>query len=317
VIGTAQLSLCEDGTYMRRGGLEPNGPRSSMSASMQTRARTALAERLRRNVPAGALHPAGEHTLRFADALVPTLTADDVSWAHAELARGAKGELRPARSGAIQAHAAWSSTALVCSAFAPWRTEPSALTVAGLGGFTEVRLEERLHIPHGGGTPNLDVALEGPSGLVGIESKLTEHLAPRTPRGWSAPYRRPAMLAALDGGWAAVFADLLAGRWAPRFLDAGQLVRHALSLRRLGARAQLVLLVWEPLEGDALPEVAAHRAEVAELLERVGDAVPRLHAQPFSALLADWSATRPEHVAALRARYDVAVTTPPRRASRT
>jgi hypothetical protein len=278
---------------------------------LRRRARAALASRLRAHLSAGALHAGGEHTLRFADALVATLTAEDVAWAHAHLARGAKGELRPARSGAVSAHAAWSSTALVCSAFAAWRRDPSALSVAGLGGFEDLRLEERLHIPHGGGTPNLDVALPAGDRFVGVESKLTEHLAPLRARAWPQAYRRPAMAAELDGGWAEVFADLLEGRWAPRFLDVPQLVRHALSLRPLRqhyAEQHLVLLFWEPADGDALPEIREHRAEVAELLARLGDdAVPRLHASAYAEVLDAWAPIRPEHVAALRARYDVAV----------
>ena len=260
---------------------------------------------MRELLPPEALHPAGSHALHFADALVPTLAADDVAWAHSQLAARAKGELRPGKTGTVQAHAAWSSTALVCSAFAAWRTTPDALTVAGLGPFEEIRLEERLHIPHGGGTPNLDVALETVGGgLVGIESKLTEHLDPKPPRPWRPAYRRPAMAAALHGGWSTTFADLLDGRWAPRHLDAGQLVRHALSLH---GRHDLVLVYWEPANGDEHPEVRAHRAEVAELLERVGDAPPRLQALPWSRLLDEWEPVLPAHVAALRERYDVPV----------
>lgn len=238
---------------------------------------------------------------------MPSLGAEDVAWAHAQLTLRAKGELRPTRAGAVPAHAAWSSTALVCSAFAGWRAEPAALRIAGLGGFEEVRLEERLHIPHGGGTPNLDVALPTPDGLVGVESKLTEHLAPRPARAWPPAYRRPAMASVLDGGWADVFAELLEGSWSPRFLDVGQLVRHALSLRRPDEDSQLVLLFWEPADGGSLPEVHAHREEVAELLARLGDdASPRLHAVAYAALFDAWAEVRPGHVAALRARYEVA-----------
>ncbi|CAA9513070.1 MAG: hypothetical protein AVDCRST_MAG85-2451 [uncultured Solirubrobacteraceae bacterium] len=277
-------------------------------SSLQTRAREALAARLREQLPPEALHPGGAHALRFADALVPTLDAGDVAWAHAQLALRAKGELRPARSGPVQAHGAWSSTALVCSAFAPWRTDPGALRVAGLGGFATIRLEERLHIPHGGGTPNLDVALDGPGLFAGVESKLTEHLAPSPARAWRPAYRRPAMLAALDGGWADVFAALLEERWAPCHLDAGQLVRHALSLRSRGAGAHLVLLFWEPAGGAGHPEVEAHRHELDELRARLGDdAVPRFHALSYADLLDAWEPDRPDHVAALRARYEVSV----------
>jgi hypothetical protein len=237
-------------------------------------------------------------------ALVPTLSDDDVAWVHGQLAARAKGELRPSSSGAVRLFAPWSSTALVASAFAPWRGHPADLPLADLGPFSDLRLEERLHIPHGGGTPNLDVALDGPTGLVGVESKLTEHLEPRAPRRWRPAYHRPAMAAALDGGWRTTFEDLLAGRWAPRHLDAGQLVRHALSLRRTG---HLVLVYWEPLDGDDHAEVLTHRAEVAELLERVGDAPPQLRALTWSQMLDAWEALLPRHVAALRARYETAL----------
>jgi hypothetical protein len=287
----------------------------------QSRARRALAARWRELTPDAPRHEGGAHALRFEDALVPTLGDEDVRWAHDALAARAKGELRPSRSGTVQAHAAWSSTALVASAFAPWRHRPGDLPLAGLGPFRAVRLEERLHIPHGGGTPNLDVALtrsgevpgtsgltrsgEVPGtsgGLVGIESKLVEHLAPVRARSWKPAYRRPAMAAALEGGWAATFADLLEGRWAPRHLDAGQLVRHALSLRGSG---DLVLVFWEPADADEHPEVVLHRREVAELLERVGDAAPRLHALPWHDLFAAWDPVAPAHAAALRDRYAV------------
>lgn len=205
----------------------------------------------------------------------------------------------------VPAHAAWSSAALAAGAFAPWRHRPQDLRLAGTGPFASVRLEERLAIPHGGGTPNLDVALGlEDGGLVGVESKLTEHLAPRRPRPWRPAYHRPAMARALDGGWRTLFEDLLHGRWAPEHLDAGQLVRHALSLR---GRHDLVLVFWEPADGDALAEVRRHRDEVAEVLERVGDAPPRLHALPWSAVLEAWAPVLPDHVAGVRRRYDVAV----------
>jgi hypothetical protein len=271
---------------------------------LRRRARTALAERLQERVPAAALHAGGEHALRFADALVPTLDAADVAWAHGELAARAKGELRPARSGSVGAQAAWSSTALVCSAFAPWRERPGELPLAGLGPFTGLRLEERLPIPHGGGTPNLDVALDAPGGLTGVESKLTEHLAPARPRPWRPAYRRPAMAAALDAAWGALLQDLRDGTWVPLHLDAGQLVRHALSLRGAG---DLLLAYWEPENAAEHPEVAAHRAEVQEALQRLEGASPRLHALPWSALWDAWAPVLPAHVAALRARYAVDV----------
>lgn len=272
------------------------------ATDLRSRARAALAARLRELTSPEALHPGGGHALRFADALVPTLTPNDAAWAHEQLATRAKGELRPTRAGAVPAHAAWSSTALVCSAFAPWRTQPGELVLPGLGPFTALRMEERLPIPHGGGNPNLDVALPTPTGLVGVESKLTEHLSPARPRPWKPAYHRPAMRAALDPAWTALFDDLLAERWSPRHLDAGQLVRHALSLRGAG---ELVLIFWEPTDPETHPEVLAHRSEIARTLDRVGDARPRLHAFAWSEVLDAWGPTA--HVAALRDRYAVVV----------
>lgn len=271
---------------------------------LRSRARAALAARLRELLPGDGLHPAGTHARRFADALVPTLSPADVTWAHGELAARAKGELRPAGAGAVPAHAAWSSTALVCSALAPWRERPGELRLAGHGPFDAVRLEERLAIPHGGGAPNLDVALGAGPELLGVESKLTEHLAPARPRPWKPAYRRPAMAAELGPGWAALFDQLLTGAWAPRHLDAGQLVRHALSLR---GRHGLALVFWEPANAEEHPEVLAHRAEVARALEVVGDTQPRLHAVPWAEVLEGWEPVLPAHVAALRERYAVDV----------
>jgi hypothetical protein len=273
-------------------------------ADLQIRAQAALARRMRELVPADRLHAGGAHALALADALVPTLDEDDVRWVHDALAGRAKGELRPAAAGTVQAHAAWSSTALVASAFAAWRARPRDLALGGLDDFTSVRLEHRLPIPHGGGTPNLDVALEHPDGLIGVESKLTEHLAPARPRPWKPAYRRPAMLEALDGGWATTFAALLAGRWTPRHVPAAQLVRHALSLRGQGT---LVYLYWEPADAAHHPELRTHHAELDDLLTRVGDARPALLALPWRTVLDGWQGAAPAHVAALRARYDVRV----------
>ena len=243
-------------------------------------------------------------------AFVPTLSDADVAWALEALGARAKGELRATRDGRVPLHAAGSSTRLVASAFAGWRAFPQSLSVAGLRCFDDVRLEERILIPHGGGSPNLDVALERDGGgLVGIEAKLCEHLTATRPRPWKDAYRRPAMREELDPAWRAVFDDLLADEErAPRHLDAGQLIRHALSLRGAG---ELVYLFWEPLDGDEHPEVRAHREEVARLLDRVGrDASPGLRSVAWSETFAAWEADLPAHAAALQARYDVAVRRP-------
>lgn len=180
------------------------------------------------------------------DPLVQTLDPLQRAAVLRDLARGAKGEFRGPRP---RLQAPWSSTAFTASLFGAWVGRPE---------LDVVRFEERLHIPHGGGTPNLDVWLEADGAPVGVEVKLTEHLAARTPRPWKAPYRRPSMLAELDGGWAAVFAAALDGTFAPRHLDVPQLIRHALSLAPRHAHAVLAYVFWQPV----LP------AHVAALRER-------------------------------------------------
>src|SRR2546423_267455 len=90
-----------------------------------------------------------------------------------QLGGGARGELRPTRSGKRRAHPPYSSAALTANAFGRWLGDEDALSIAGLQGFgAPLSLEHKLRIPHGGGGANLDCVLAGPSIVVGIESKL-------------------------------------------------------------------------------------------------------------------------------------------------
>lgn len=71
---------------------------------------------------------------------------------------------------------------------------------------------------------------------------------------------------------------------------------------------------WEPADGDEFYEVRRHRAEVAELLERVGRASPRLHALTYDDLwnqrdTVEGVSSLPTHLTALRARYGMALAT--------
>jgi hypothetical protein len=54
-------------------------------------------------------------------------------------------------------------------------------------------------IKHGGGTANLDSYPEGPDIVVGVESKLTEHLVAHAPETWKMPYRSANMAELLGG----------------------------------------------------------------------------------------------------------------------
>ncbi len=119
------------------------------------------------------------------------------------------------------------------------------------------------------------------------------------------------MATLLQGGWQHIFNASLSREWTPKYLGLEQLIKHALALssHANGRTTCLVYLYWEPSDGDNIPEVTAHRAEVAELLSGVADAQPSLHALTYEQLFSEWAAIstdagwRAEHVTQLRARY--------------
>jgi hypothetical protein len=161
-----------------------------------------------------------------------------------------------------------------------------------------------------GRAPNLDCLLTGPTVVVGIESKLTEPLSRHRPVPWSDAYGRESCRALRDHGWLATLDAARAREYCPVYLDANQLLKHALGISRqhLGRERHLVYVYWEPCDGDEVGEVRSHRLEIAGLLDRVGDASPRLHALTYAQLWTEWAELNEipwlcGHLAALRGRY--------------
>ena len=285
-----------------------------MTAETQRAAQTALAQRLQTLLPAEVSDRlvGGTHTRRFADNLLPGFSSERVRLLRRQLAGGAGGELTPTASGKRRAHAPYSSAALAVNALGGWVGVEHELQVAGLGGFeSSISLEHKLKIAHGGGEANLDCVLTTAAMLVGIESKLTETLAPHEPVEWKPPYHTREMAALLKDGWRQVFSASLGREWTPRYLGLEQLLKHALALNShaSGRTTHLVYVYWEPLNGDDIAEVGEHRSELAELESRVTDASPSLRALSYDQLFAEWMNIRPEaswrtdHVEQLRARY--------------
>jgi hypothetical protein len=277
-------------------------------------AQAALSQRLRSLLPDEVTQHfvGGTHTRRFADNLLSSLSAEQVRIARSQLDRGAGGELKPTTSGKRRAHAPYSSAALAANAFAGWIGAEDQLQIAGLGGFDEtISLEHKLRIAYGGGEANLDCVLMTSGSLVGIESKLTETLAAHDPVEWRSPYLEPKMETLLDGGWQLTFKASVRREWTPRHLGLEQLIKHALALNsHAGERStHLVYVFWEPANGDEIAEVREHRAEVEQLLNRVADAQPYLHAMTYDQLLSQWANASPEasrqqdHIVHLQARY--------------
>ena len=275
-------------------------------------AQRALVERLQGTLsPAAAEHLIdGTHTRRLADNLLSGFSTGQIAKLREQLGQGSGNELRLWPSGKRTAHAAYSSAALALNTFGRWLEQPASLHICGLDDFTELSVEAKLQIDHGGGLANLDVLLADETRVVGIESKLTETLEEHSPTEWKAVYEGRAMQTILSGAWQDVFEDSRSRVLAPKYLDIEQLIKHALSLNSQFPERErhLIYCYWEPANGADVEIVRKHRGEVAELEKRLEGADPAFHAVAHSTVLATWrDLTAPHwvlgHVESLEQRY--------------
>jgi hypothetical protein len=307
----------------------PDGPDSFAMWSpspLQRSATAELADRLRWLLPRSPLPliDSSGFVREFRDNLLPHLAGDDAAWIRECFEQGDGDELAPRHGRRPKAHAAYSSATLAANTFAPFRGREHDLTIAGLSGFDALRLEARHHpLPDDvadGRAANLDVELTGPGIAVGIESKLTEPLTAHVPRRWRWEYARTETLAPLSDPWRDAIRRRLQGSTTPTFLDAAQLLKHALALAR-AARAgdlgpspvdlHLVYLYWEPADVELPDAVLEHRAEVAAFADEVAGHGPTFHALTHQQLWDGWRSA-PEsprwlvrHADALEERYEV------------
>lgn len=213
-----------------------------------------------------------------------------------------------------------SSAALVANAFGYFADRPQALSLPGLvapGEASRVELEVEMRFPWSGGYhPWLDVGVETPDRLIGIESKRYEPFRDRKAASFSAAYSRPVWGEAM-GAYEAMRDSLTGGR-AFVFLDAAQLVKHAFGLRTqaqaTGRRAILCYLFAEPAtypDGRTVAPSAieAHRAELAAFTAEVTDALAEVAfcSLSYGALLQHWAhtPTLADHARALAAHFNV------------
>jgi hypothetical protein len=272
--------------------------------ALAARARRALGEGLATVRPDVRLDEQG-YVVDVEQNLVPGTRLADLADAFADRAGGElAGKLR----------APWSSSALAVNSFGRWRRDLGLFALGGVSGFDGL-LTFEARCPNGVSSvpPQLDVLLTRGDDVVAVVSKCTEYLARKTPQVSQAylVLRRR-------------FDERAASRWfaslgsVPGFelLDAYQLVKHYLGLRLTypGRPLTLVYLYWEPREAGGYPPLMQHRDEIRRFADLVGgDAtcrfVARSYAEHWDAL--DAMAVKPEwlagHLAALRARYDVAL----------
>lgn len=213
-----------------------------------------------------------------------------------------------------------SSAALAANCFAWFAHRPHLLPrFPGLEAAyppLSVDIEYNARFPWSGGRhPWLDAMITTPAEVIGVESKRFEPFRGAKRASLSAAYDRPVWGDRM-GSFERIRDDLRSGSVAFKYLDAAQLVKHALGLltegRRAGKRAILVYLFAEPAElaGRPIPAaaLAGHRAEVQSFAERVANSEVTFHSENYADWLSCWSASEPDvthHARRLSDSFDV------------
>jgi len=195
-----------------------------------------------------------------------------------EFSEGAGNELgTPDKPGNL--YALRSSAALACNVFDYWRhRDPSPILSAVDADPRANSIQFEQQFPTGllGHAPHLDVLLSGGGAVpTAIESKFTEIYRPLATGG-----TKPAFADSyfeLDGLWddmprcRSLAAQLNRAPRAFVYLDAKQLIKHALGLQtRFGRKGYLLLYLWYEHSGE---EAQLHRIELENLLCEITDEV--------------------------------------------
>ena len=232
--------------------------------------------------------------------LLPGVKLEDI---RADFAQGSGDEL------AGKFCAAHSSSALAANMFGPWRKDPRALSLLGYTGFISLQFERQCPTGLGGISPNLDLVIEGPDVVIGVESKFLEFLVPKPPK-FTASYK-PENLPQMEPCWAKLMDTLKGG--PKQYLDGAQLVRHYLGLRNQpefkGRKIILLNIFWEPENWADFPEYRQHRAELAAFHEAVRDSEVTFVWMTYPELWRYWAAQGlfPDHVRDLQKRYGLSI----------
>jgi hypothetical protein len=236
--------------------------------------------------------------------------AAEEGWIHLPL-RGSLPLVARSRSQLRCAPAAALSRRLAANVFAPWLSVDEPVPFHGESFAGETQLEVKCSSGLPGTPPTLDCLIDGPQ-VLAVESKCTETFAAH--HADFKPADRDVVAALADDTWLAEYERLAEDPRRYRFLDAAQLVKHYLGLRRRFADRPITLayLYWQPSNATDIAPCMIHAAELAEFSRRVGDPDVRFVGMSYAQLWDDWTGDgRPawlrEHGAALRQRYDVAV----------
>ena len=172
-----------------------------------------------------------------------------------------------------------------------------------------VDLERQMRLPwRGGRHPWLDAAIETKTTLIGVESKRFEPFRDRKRAKLSDAYDRDVWGDEMQP-FKAIRDRLRADHSAFRFLDAAQLVKHALGLvtegKRCNKRPILYYLYAEPTEGRSITEeqFRQHRAEIAVFAQAVHGAAVQFAAGNYRDWLACFAGPARRHATKLVERF--------------
>jgi hypothetical protein len=202
-----------------------------------------------------------------------------------------------------------SSSALAANVFGRWKSEPSRLTFAGSAGFAPPKLEAQCPTGLWGTPPNIDVLLESCDTVIGIESKLLEPLTPTVPK-ISGSYTR-ARLPLCEDAWWSLLEQVR--KWPASHLDAAQLIKHYLGLRKQfpnGKKVLLVYLFWKPLNAAQFDEYTRHAEDLKKFACSVESAEGvRFMSMDYLQLWNEWENDKnmAEHARILKKRYCVEI----------
>lgn len=134
-----------------------------------------------------------------------------------------------------------SSAALAANTFGRWKSDPSKLKIWDMSGFTELKLEAQCRTGLRGTPPNLDALVQSPDAVIGIESKLLEPLK-RTKPHFSPSDSRNRLPQCEECWWNPL--EQLRDSQEEAYLDAAQLVKHYLGLRKQFSGSRKIFLVY-------------------------------------------------------------------------
>ncbi len=236
----------------------------------------------------------------------------DLSDFQADLEQGDGSELERRNGSPPKFCALYSSAALVVNTFARFKRLPQQLVLGDQADFTEIEFESKCENGLRGNNPNLDLLARNESRVLGVESKFTEMLTIKRAK-FSETYCE-AVGAELPDPWKRMFLSLCHRENQFRYLDAAQLVKHALGLVHhfadTGEAITLLYLFWEPANADEVYEFRVHANEIRKFAEAVACRELAFRPMSYPDLWRQWqSVSQPlaSHAERLRARYELIV----------